>query len=89
VESILEVKNLRKNYKDDILENYGLVKGGKELLNDDIKKRFIGIKVNSFGFEGLTDNKNEMKRLFGNKAIIDKPTLEDVMLFYTRRDFNV
>lgn len=75
--------------KDDILDNYGLVKGSKELLDDEMKKKFIGIKVNNFGFEGLVNDKKQMKRIFGDRALIEKPTLEDVMLYHTRRDFNV
>ncbi|AFK85724.1 MULTISPECIES: phenol-soluble modulin export ABC transporter ATP-binding protein PmtA [Thermoanaerobacterium] len=75
--------------KDEILENYGLIKGNKELLNDEIKKRFVGVKINNFGFEGLVDDKKQMKRILGDKVLIEKPTLEDVMLYYTRRDFNV
>lgn len=75
--------------KDDILDNYGLVKGSKELLDDEMKKKFIGIKVNNFGFEGLVNDKKQMKRIFGDRALIEKPTLEDIMLYHTRRDFNV
>ena len=75
--------------KDEILDNYGLVKGSKELLDDETKRKFIGIKVNNFGFEGLVNDKKQMKRIFGDMVLIEKPTLEDVMLYHTRRDFNV
>jgi ABC-2 type transport system ATP-binding protein len=75
--------------KDDILDNYGLVKGSKELIDNDIKKNFVGININKYGFEGLAYNKNKVKRIFGEKVVIEKPTLEDIMLYHTRRDFNV
>ncbi|MEG6569673.1 phenol-soluble modulin export ABC transporter ATP-binding protein PmtA [Thermoanaerobacterium thermosaccharolyticum] len=75
--------------KDDILDNYGLVKGSKELIDSEIKKNFVGININKYGFEGLAYNKNKVKRIFGEKVVIEKPTLEDIMLYHTRRDFNV
>lgn len=42
--------------KDNILDSYGIVKGDKNLLQPDIRKKFVGIRENSYGFEGLTNN---------------------------------
>lgn len=42
--------------KEEILDNYAIVKGDKNILNKDLKEKFIGIKENAFGFEALTDN---------------------------------
>jgi len=75
--------------KDDILNNYGLVKGGKELLDRDIRKSFVAIKENQFGFEGLAKDRKQAKKMFGDKVVIEKPTLEDVMLYYVRGNQNV
>jgi len=74
--------------KDELLNNYGLVKGGKEILNGNAKEYFIGIKQNQFGFEALTKDKNQVKRKFGDKVLVEKPTLEDIMLYYTRRELH-
>lgn len=74
--------------KDEILDNYGIVKGGNDLLDKDVKKNFIGIKENKFGFEGLVDNKQNAIKIFNSDAIIEKPTLEDIMLYYTRGSLN-
>ncbi|WKV08574.1 ABC transporter ATP-binding protein [Thermoanaerobacterium sp. CMT5567-10] len=68
--------------KDDILEKHGLVKGPKEILNADVRKYFIGIKENQFGFEGLTENRQQVKRMLRDRIIIDKPSLDDIMLYY-------
>lgn len=68
--------------KDEIAENYSLVKGGLELLNRENEKDFIGIKRNSFGFEALTDKKQELIRKYRDKAMFEKVSLEDIM-FYT------
>lgn len=75
--------------KDEILDCYGLVKGKKEFLNEDTRKNFIGIKENQFGFEGLAKNRASINKFNNNGIIIEKPSLEDVMLYFTRRELNV
>lgn len=70
--------------KDDILENYGLVKGPKELLDADIRKNFIGVKETRIGFEGLVEDRSKAKRLFRDKVVIDRPSLDDIMLYYAK-----
>ncbi|WP_353095762.1 ABC transporter ATP-binding protein [Tissierella praeacuta] len=71
--------------KDDILESYGIIKGGNNLLDDDIRKEFIGIRETKVGFEGLVENPQKLKKLFGDEAIIERPTLEDIMVYSVRR----
>jgi ABC-2 type transport system ATP-binding protein len=72
--------------KDDILDNYAVVKGGRELLNKSILNEFIGLRENRFGFEGLVTNREKVRRIFKDKALIEKPTLEDIMLYSVRRE---
>lgn len=72
--------------KDQIMSDYVLVKGSKELLNDNTKKAFISVKENQFGFEGLSKDKQRIRNLFKDKVITEKPQLEDIMLYYTRRE---
>ena len=68
--------------KDHILENYGIVKGKKAFLEQCEVENLIGVRENRFGFEALTKDKNKTRKLFGDKVIIDKPTLEDIMFFH-------
>ncbi|KGM96330.1 sodium ABC transporter ATP-binding protein [Clostridium novyi A str. 4552] len=75
--------------KDEILENYAVVRGGLDLLNDENKKYFIGLNKNSFGFEAIVKNKNEVKRIFKDKCIIERPKLEDIMIHTVRGERNV
>lgn len=70
--------------KDKILENYAVVKGSRELLDSDIRKEFISVRENSFGFEGLTNNIHRIKKTFGSDVIIEKPSLEDIMVYTVR-----
>jgi ABC-2 type transport system ATP-binding protein len=70
--------------KDAILERYSLVKGGNDLLDRDLRQEFVGLRESKFGFVGLARDAAEARRLFGGRAIIEKPTLEDIMLFTVR-----
>ncbi len=70
--------------KDSIIESYGIVKGDNNLLDRDIEKEFIGVKKNKFGFEALTSNKEKTKKIFGNKVIIERPTIDDIMVYNVR-----
>lgn len=71
--------------KDELLEEYCIVKGSKEVLNLSRNKSFIGLKENDFGFEALAASKREVMKEFGDAIIMEKPTLEDIMVFSSRR----
>ncbi len=77
---------LLKGEKDEILDNHVIVKIKKELVDISIKKEFISLKESAFGFEGLISDKRKAYELFGDEAIYEKCTLEDILLYYTRRD---
>ncbi|MBU3146170.1 ABC transporter ATP-binding protein [Clostridium sp. CF012] len=70
--------------KDEIIENYGLVKGGKELLDNDTRREFVSIKETSFGFEALTKDINSARKIFKGKGLIEKASLEDIMVYSVR-----
>nr|WP_106782818.1 ABC transporter ATP-binding protein [Lysinibacillus timonensis] len=67
-----------------IEEDYALVKGNINLLDRDTEQEFIGIRKSNHGFEALTANKQRTESLFGNMVILEKPSLEDIML-YTKK----
>lgn len=71
--------------KDSILQNHIIVKIKKDLLYNNLRKEFISLKENSFSFEGLMSNKDKAYELFGDEAIYEKCTLEDILMYYTRR----
>jgi len=75
--------------KDDLLDKYGIVKGANNLLNEETKPLFVGIKTNKFGFEGLVRDNKEAHRLFNERAIIEKPSLEDIMLYTVKGEQHV
>ena len=83
---IYKGKILLKGEKDEILDNHVIVKIKKELVDSSIKKEFISLKESAFGFEGLISDKRKAYDIFGDEAIYEKCTLEDILLYYTRRD---
>ncbi len=70
--------------KESILENHKIIRGNKELLDDDTKKYFISYKENSFGFDGLTSDYKIAYEIFGEEVVYDKANLEDIIMYYTR-----
>lgn len=70
--------------KDEILDNYRIVKGRKEALTKDLEKKFVGIKNNRFGFEGLISKISDMDKRYEDGMVIEKPTLDDIMLYTIR-----
>ncbi|MBM7871231.1 ABC-2 type transport system ATP-binding protein [Clostridium pascui] len=71
--------------KDNILDKYAIVKGSKKLLDLDTKKEFLNISENSFGFEALTDNTTKIRSLFKDNVIIERPSLEDIMVHTVKK----
>ncbi|MDD2556622.1 MAG: ABC transporter ATP-binding protein [Syntrophaceticus sp.] len=70
--------------KDEIMERYALVKGGNELLDEELKKEFVGINQSKYGFAGLTRDLNRIRQVFGDSVLIEKASLEDIMLYTVR-----
>lgn len=76
--------------KDEVLDSYGVVKGSKELLTEELKKSLIGMRSNKFGFEALTSEVGELRRQYRDGLVIERPTLDEIMLFTIRgNDKNV
>lgn len=72
--------------KDKILEDYCIVKGDNSLLDDQNSKAFIHIEKNQHGFQGLSRDKEEINRQFGDEVLIEKASLEDIMYFTSKGD---
>jgi len=83
---IHEGKILFSMGKDDLLEHYALIKGEKSLLGSELSRYLVGYRENEFGFEGLVTNKPEFQPLHKGKAILQRPSLEEIMLYCTRRN---
>ncbi|MBS7021179.1 MAG: ABC transporter ATP-binding protein [Firmicutes bacterium] len=69
--------------KDELLEQYGLIKCSEEDYQKMDKKDILRVKKNRYDYEILTDHRSEMKKKYSN-LVIDKATLEDIMLLYVK-----
>ncbi len=75
--------------KDDVFEKYTLVKGGKDLLNEETKSYFKGIRLGEFGLEALSDDIKLIKQKFGSQVVVERANLEDIMYFNNLKDNHV
>lgn len=65
--------------RDDLLDNYGILKCDIKEFNNIDENDIVAYKKNKYNYEILIDNINSCKRKYKN-YIIDKITLEDLML---------
>lgn len=69
--------------KDELLDRHALVKGDNNLINDFTKPLFLRLRQSAYGFEGITDKVNVIREQM-NTVIIERPSIEDVMLAYVK-----
>lgn len=69
--------------RDELLEQYGIIKCSEEEFKKIDSRDFIKYKKNKYGYEILVENKLQFKKKYDIK-IIDKPTIEDIMLIYIK-----
>lgn len=67
--------------KDELMEQYRVVKGSREQLQNLDQEKVIGIKENAFGAEALVDADS-----IPNGMISDPAGIEEIMLYYVRRE---
>ena len=80
-------KILLTGIKDEILENHGVVKCSKKDIKDFEREDYISARVTDFGAEVMVSDRSKASKKFSG-AVIDKTTLEEIMLFYVNRDKN-
>jgi len=71
--------------QDNVKERWGLVKGGLELLDEKVRRAFRGLRETPHGFEALTDNVAGARNHFGEKALVERASLEDILVLLGRR----
>lgn len=70
--------------KDMLLDRHGYVKGELGQLDRQSRELFLTLHETAYGFYGLTANKAEIRKRMP-QAVIERPSIEDVMLGYIRR----
>jgi len=68
--------------KDEFLDTYRVVKGGKEALTEQLQGKLISLRNHSFGFSGLLRSAD--RQLCGDLQL-ERPTLDDIMIYYAKK----
>lgn len=76
---------LLTGYKDEILENHGVVKCSKADYENIGKGDIISARISDFGVEALVSDRQSISRKYSG-LVIDPTTLEEIMLFYVNRE---
>lgn len=69
--------------KDELLDRHALVKGDNSLIDEHTRKLFLRLRQTAVGFEGITD-KLDVVREQMNDCLIERPSIENVMLAYVK-----
>ena len=73
---------------DRLSQSWAVVKGGRETLDSDARAFLDGVRIRSHGFEGLTSRADEARRLFGNGYVIERASLDDIMVLFGKEGSN-
>lgn len=69
--------------RDELMEQYGIVKCGENDFKKIDSNDYIKYKKNRYEYDVLVENKIEFRKKY-EIAIIDKPTIEDIMLIFIK-----
>lgn len=67
--------------KTKLEDTYRIVKGGLDILDSILEEEFINVERNKYGFSGLTRNYNKLYEKYGSNIVIDKPNIEEIMIY--------
>lgn len=70
--------------KDRVLEQYGMVKGGSDMLTPEFRRLLVGLREHRHGFEGLSKQLQAVRKLYRDQVTIEPANLEDIMLYTVR-----
>lgn len=70
--------------KDQLLDDYRIIKGSTDKLNADIRKYFLNIEESAFGFTGITKQASDVMEHMQD-VLTERPTIEDIMLANVER----
>lgn len=68
--------------KDELLENYLLVKGERRAITPKLQEALIGIMDNAYGFEAILPS--DRADLLHNEFHFEKPTIDEIVIHYIK-----
>ncbi len=78
-------KILLTGYKDEILENHGLVKCSRDDFKEISPEDYISARLNDYGVDVMVSNRSECKVKYSG-LLIENTNLEEIMLFYVNKE---
>lgn len=70
--------------KDELLDKYGIVRCTKDEYGSISKDDYVKCKKNRYDYELLVEDRQVFKNKYRNLDVIDKPTLEEIMLIFVK-----
>ncbi len=80
---IHEGRKILYDSKDEMLENYLLVKGERRALSGQLERELIGIIDNAYGFEAVLPS--DRADLLTNAFQFEKPTIDEIVIHYIKQ----
>ncbi len=68
--------------KDELIENFLLVKGETANIPPALKKELIGLEENAYGFEAVLPS--DKAELLGSAFLFEKPTIDQIVIHYIK-----
>ncbi len=68
--------------KDELIENFLLVKGESAKIPPALKKELIGLEEKTYGFEAILPS--DKAELLGNAFLFEKPTIDQIVIHYIK-----
>lgn len=72
--------------KDEMIENFLLVKGERGAVPPALEREFIGLEENAYGFEAILPS--EKAELLGNAFLVEKPNIDNIVIHFIKNREN-
>ena len=72
--------------KDEMIENFLLVKGESSAITPALRQELIGLEENAYGFEAILPS--EKAELLGNAFLVEKPDIDKIVIHYIKNREN-
>jgi len=82
-------KMIFSSQKDELADRYRILKGSAADLSADLRAMCLGARVSDASFTALTDADERRVRALCQSVVVERPTLDDIMIYLTREDYRV
>lgn len=79
---------IMQGFRHQLQEQYSIVQGDNQDLDEELNRLFLYKEVKSTGFVGFTKQAQVFKELFGKKVNIKQPTIEELMIYIEKSKSN-